>query len=66
MMFAAAAKVENNCEETYKKCSVTCQGELSKCKLSGRPDEYCEKEHQNCMKKCDKAKADCQGGSKKS
>ena len=60
----AAAKVQD-CAQAYKGCATACNAELSKCKLSGRPDETCDQAFKQCMKKCDNAKADCEKNSKK-
>jgi len=66
VMLFAAAKVET-CADKYKACTQTCQTELSKCKLSGRPDETCEQAHKICETKCHNAQVECenaQGGGK--
>ncbi len=59
MMMFAAAKVET-CADKFKTCSSACDGELQKCKHSGRPDETCERLHEVCVHKCKNDQADCE------
>ncbi len=63
-MLFAAAKVET-CAEKFETCSLNCDTELRKCKLSGRPDETCEQVQRICMQKCNNAKVDCEKNTKK-
>ncbi|MDQ6911543.1 MAG: hypothetical protein M3119_05240 [Verrucomicrobiota bacterium] len=64
VMVFAAGKVET-CAEKYSHCSETCTNEQYHCKTSGVDPTNCEVRFKTCMKKCDKAKADCEKNTKK-
>ncbi|MDQ2919314.1 MAG: hypothetical protein M3R10_05500 [Verrucomicrobiota bacterium] len=63
-LVCAAAKVET-CAEKYSGCSEACTNAQFACKARGTDPYNCEKAFKTCMHSCDKAKADCEKGTKK-
>ena len=64
MMMFAATKTDS-CAEKHKSCSESCANAQSQSMRRGVDHQQAENTFKQCVKACDKAKADCDAKAKK-
>ena len=65
VMMVFAATKSDPCAEKYKTCSDSCAHTQSQSQLRGVDRLKAENDYKQCMKGCEKAKADCDPKAKK-